>query len=273
MVHELGGLEDVPSQEPLSDLLARVGAKADELLQKVPNLISDESVTQTQWAEAHGTAMSCLGRECGDPGPRWRSDHEKFNYIILTHPAQDHRLVLEEYRTGRNGKPVPQGAGAPRFQGFVAAWVIFSSLNQVESRFRDLGRQKTDGHNTFVIGFAQIPGPIESPGQILTDKGAIPMLLQGIAWIDQSDSRIVRLRTDLLAPRPEIGFQKQTADILFGPVRIAALDSELWLPRAVNVELEAQGQFFHEQHQYSKYRLYQAKSRIILSPLPSGPSQ
>ena len=48
------------------------------------------------------------------------------------------------------------------------------------------------------------------------------MLLQGIAWIDQSDFRIVRLRTDLLAPQPEIQVQRQTASILFGPGRDCA---------------------------------------------------
>ena len=90
------------------------------------------------------------------------------------------------------------------------------------------------------------------------------MLLQGIAWIDQSDFRIVRLRTDLLAPQPQVQFQEQTSNIVFGPVKLA--DSELWLPEAVDVEMEADGQYLQEQHQYSKYRLYAAKSKIILSP-------
>ena len=43
-------------------------------------------------------------------------------------------------------------------------------------------------------------------------------------------------------------------------------DTELWLPEAVDVEMEADGQYLQEQHQYSNYRLYQAKSRIVLSP-------
>jgi len=92
------------------------------------------------------------------------------------------------------------------------------------------------------------------------------MLLQGIAWIDQTDFRIVRLRTDLLAPQPEIEYQKQTANIVFGPAHIAALDLVLWLPQAVDAEMEASGQYLQEQHLYSKYRLYQSKSKIILSP-------
>ena len=262
-VHELEGVEPVADQSHLSELLLKVGAKADELLHKVPNLISDEVVSQTQWAASHNEAPGCVGFGCGKPHDL-QQDRE-FNYIILSHPAEDRRQLLEEYRTTRNDKPV-QGAGAPHFQGFASAWVVFSSSNQVESRFRYLGQQKTDGHDTFVVGFAQIPGSIDYPGKIVTSRGSIPMLLQGVAWIDQADFRIVRLRTDLLAPQPEIGFQEQTSNIQFGSVRIAVLDSELWLPQEVVVVMQANGQFLREHHRYSKYRLYQAKSKIILSP-------
>ena len=266
MVRELGRLTPAASQAPLPDLLAKVAATADELLRKVPDLISDEVVQETQWTVSQGLAP-CIGAGClqRPAGSIARRD-QRFTYLILTHPRQDRRLFIEEYRTGRNGKAVPQGTEAPQFQGFVSSWVIFSSLNQVESRFRYLGEQKTDGHNTLVIGFAQIPGSVEQPGKILSQRGPIPLLLQGVAWVDQSDFRIVRLRTDLLAPLPLAEFQKLTADILFGPVQIAGLDSVLWLPQAVDAEMEANGQYLQEQHRYSKYRLYQARSRIILSP-------
>ncbi|MFZ0815067.1 MAG: hypothetical protein WAM78_06085 [Candidatus Sulfotelmatobacter sp.] len=263
-VHELGGLKAVPLQEPLPDLLAKVGAKADELLHKVPDLISDEAVSQTSRSLDQGLIPGCVGTACFNVGTNSGRD-QTFNYLILTHPTPDGQLSVQEYRTGGNGQPV-QGAGAPNFQGFISSWIIFSSANQVESHFRYLGEQKTDGHNTFVIGFAQVPGSVESPGQIMTDSRSVPMFLQGVAWIDQSDFRIVRLRTDLLAPQPEVLIQRQTASILFGPVHIPTVDLTLWLPQVVHVEMESRGQLFQEQHKYSKYRLYQAKSKIILSP-------
>jgi hypothetical protein len=268
MVKELDGLKPDSGPAQLSDLLARVGAKADELLQKVPNLISDEEVTEIQGAGPQGAIPGCVGRHCVSIGGSALPSEQRFNYIVLTNPTADRRLFLREYRTSRNGTAVPQGPDAPQFQGFVGAWIAFSSMNQSESRFRQLGQQKTDGHRTFVIGFAQIPGSIDYPGQIVTAEESIPMLLQGIAWVDQSDFRIVRLRTDILAPQPEIGFEKQTANILFGTVKIAELDLGLWLPQAVEVEMEARGRFFEEQHRYSKYRLYRAKSRIVSSPDP-----
>jgi hypothetical protein len=262
MAHELAGLKPVSSHDQLSDLLAKVGAKADELLQKVPDLISEEAVSQAQWP----TSSGCLSEWCGTPINRSQRE-QTFNYLILTHPAQNGGVELQEYRTNRNGKPVTQGIGTPNFLGFTSAWVIFSSSNQGESRFRYLGQQQTDGRSAYVIGFAQIPGLTESPARIQVDRESIPMLLQGIAWVDQSDFRILRLRTDLLAPQPEIQVQKQTANILFGKVNIAQLESTLWLPQSVNLEIEARGQTLHEEHKYSKYRLYQAKSKIILSPM------
>jgi hypothetical protein len=265
MVHELEGLEPSSDQDQLPRLLTKIGAEADELLQRVPDLISDEAVSQTEWPASEGLMDPGCADECFGTGSGSLRDRA-FNYLILVYPTQGRQLLLSEYRTTRNGKPVLPGAGEPNFQGFVSAWVVFSSPNQVESRFRYLGQQQMGGHSTCVIGFAQIPGSTESPSRIQAGSESIPMLLQGIAWVDQSDFRIVRLRTDLLAPQPEIQVQKQTANILFGPVRIARLDSELWLPQAVNLEMEAKGQFFQEQHKYSKYRLYQAKSRIVLSP-------
>lgn len=264
-VHELAGLTPAAEQDQLPDLLAKTGAKADDLLHKLPNLISDEGVSQSHYSQE--AANGCVGVGCisvGDPTTR----DETYHYMILTRPAQGGRLAVSEYRTLRNGKPVGQTApGAPGFQGFISAWIVFSSANQAESRFRYLGQQGVNGHTTYVLGFAQTPGSVESPGVIVVNNESIPMLLQGIAWVDQSDFRIVRLRTDLLAPLPLILVEKQTANILFGPVHIADLATELWLPKAVNLQMEVRGQVVREEHNYSKYRLFQAKSRIVL---PSG---
>lgn len=262
-VRQLMGLTPASDQEQLAHLLARVAAKSDELLHKIPNLISDESVSEQQRKDA-GQMEDCVGRNCRDifTGSVGRRD-QKFSYMILTRPREGSGQMLEEYRAGRNGKPVTQGTSLPYFQGFIATWLIFSSLNQVESHFRYLGEQKTDGHNTFVIGFAQIPGLVEQPGQYMSGAGSIPMLLQGIAWVDQSDFRIVRLRTDLLAPQPESKFLQQTSNIMFGPVQIAGHEDQLWLPESVDVEMQANAQFLREQHEYSRYRLYQASTKMV----------
>ena len=259
MLRELGGLQPTSSQNELSGLLSKVGGSEDALLRKIPNLISDEVVNTSQWQGSEGGLDGCVG-VCSGPESRAFRD-ETFNYLIVIHPAENGQRALAEYRTYRNGKPLTAEIAVPYFQGFVSAWVIFSSPNQVESHFRYLGEQQVNGKHTFVIGFAQIPEQVASPGKITTEHGPIPMLLQGIAWINESDFRIVRLHTDLLKPQPEI--QKQSADIVFGSVKVK--DTDLWLPLSVHLEMESKGQFLHEEHKYSRYRLYQAQSKIILS--------
>lgn len=263
-VHDLSGLTPSPNQDALPDLLAKTGAHADALLNKLPNLISDEAVSESHYSK--DTADGCVGTGCISQGAVVARD-ELFHYMILTHRTQDGQLKVSEYRTTRNDKPVGSGAaGAPMFQGFVSAWIALSSANQPESHFRYLGEQRVNGHATYVLGFAQIPGSVESPGEVVVNGESFPMLLQGIAWVDQSDFRIVRLRTDLLAPLPLILLRTQTETIAFGPVRIASLDSDLWLPKIVKLQMDVRGQVVREKHSYSKYRLYQAKTKILLSP-------
>ena len=265
IVPQLKELKPASSQDHPSDLLIRVGTKADELLDRVPNLTCDETVVQQHRSEIQGAAPGCLYRGC-EVGGSSPSERDTFTYMILREQNKDSSgSNLKEYRAGRNGGAA-QGIAEPRFQGFVASWVIFSTNNQVETEFRYLGRQLVDARDTYVVGFAQIPGAVESPGRIVSGRDSLPMLLQGVAWIDPVDYRIVRLRTDILAPLREIDFEKQTTVIQFGAVRIAEHDLELWLPVNVEIEMEARSQVFEDKYSYSNYRLFEVKSRIT----PSG---
>ena len=87
-------------------------SKTYVLAEKMPGVISDESVTETPLPASRAKKAACLA--CPDPGPI-ALRVEKYNCIILAHPAQDRRLALEEYRTDRDGRPVP-GDAAPRFR-------------------------------------------------------------------------------------------------------------------------------------------------------------
>ncbi|HEV2402071.1 MAG TPA: hypothetical protein VGS27_34390 [Candidatus Sulfotelmatobacter sp.] len=193
------------------------------------------------------------------------NNSQQFNYILLIDRGNGSRPLLKEYRTTLDGKTVPQ-SDIPHSQGFASSWLILSAFNEQESHFRYLGEQKLDGHLTYVVGFSQIPGAIQNPGYLLRGERSIPMLLQGIAWLSEADYRIVRLRTDLLEPQTEVGYKKQTATIEFQTANISALHLKLWLPNSATIETVIDGQLRREQHRYSKYRLYEAKSKIILSP-------
>ena len=91
----------------------------------------------------------------------------------------------------------------------------------------------------------------------------MPVLYQGIAWVDESDFRIVRLRTDLLAPRPDIYLRTLTREVLFSDVRLPETSELLWLPQEATVTTDFKGQTMQQIYKYSGFRLYQAKSKIV----------
>ena len=257
-VPELKGLKDDSDDQQLSTILSRVGVLVDDLVQKVPNLTSDEKVTKVQWL---GLAQACSSRAGCSPGAGTRSE-KNFHYILIANKTPVGR-VLEEYRTNEQDQPATPHVDAPDFQGFVGSWVVFSPGNKIESRFRYLGEQKLGHRNCYVVGFSQIPGSVQVPGFMMSQGRTVPLLFQGVAWIDQEDFRILQLRTDILHSQLEVGLQKQTAKISFGPVEISQLNLKLWLPMSVDVAVEANGLMFQEQHVYSKYRMYHATSRIL----------
>lgn len=258
-VPELKQLRAAADQGPLRDILARAAAELDEPLSKSPNLVSEEVVTDAQ------PLLNAMHDPCPGMGACVGDKSRQFNYILLIRHGNDNRLLLKEYRTALDGKPVPP-SDVPHSQGFASSWLILSAFNQAESHFRYLGEQKIDGRPSYVVAFAQIPGALNNPGYLFRSRSSVPMLLQGIAWISQADYRITRIRTDLLEPQTEIGYQGETAKIEFRAVQISALQMQLWLPSAVSIDTVVDGQVRREQHRYSKYRLYEAKSRIVLDP-------
>ncbi len=275
-VPELSGLKPALDQEGLATLLSKVGVKMVDIARNTPNLISHEIVTESRQGAIEV-----------------RRD---YNYLILTRVEGTTDAVLNEFRvdikTGvkfqtedlRNDAAAPsdstptdpgrsshedgasQFGQAPTSQGFATSWVYFYPLTQPQSTFRYLGEQKVNGQRTLVLAFAQKPQAVRSPGLFRSGGKTVPMFFQGVAWFDASDFRILRLRTDLLSPLPEVSLHRLTADIQFLPTRLAEVPSFLFLPHEVTVTSDVNGSTLRENHTYSDYRLFRSRSRILLNP-------
>ena len=277
-VPELKHLKAVEDQSKLAALLDGIGDKTVENGGKTPNLISDELVVSEQ------------------AGFKTR---QNFSYLVLQRALGSGGTVLEEFRvdlkTGEkfqsddfekaaaanpashSGSPSLQdlpsfgqsssaGGSAPTSQGFVNDWLRFYPSNRRESTFRYLGEQKMNGHRTLVVAFAQKPGAVRLPGVIDFENKTFTIYRQGVAWVDPSDFRIVRLQTDLLIPPAGAPLRQLTADIQFSEIRIAEIAAPLWLPRQVAVTATLGTLTRHETHIYSNYRLFRAHAKILLNP-------
>jgi hypothetical protein len=274
-IPDLKRLQPSGDQTELTAILDKIGANTVEIVRKTPNLISHESVVTEQ---------------------RGIKTLQNYSYLILTHPGDANSAVLEEFRvdlaTGAKleasqitkdadansraessslelpspSRSVLASGGAPASQGFGTAWLNFYPLNRALSEFRYLGQQKMDGHATLVVAFAQKPASVKLPAKLFFENRTVPLFMQGVAWVDASDFRIVRLRTDLLAPPSGVDLSQLTADIHFSQVQIAGSAAPLWLIRDVTVTSDIGGATHREIHVYSKYRLFRARTKILLSP-------
>lgn len=274
-IPDLKHLQQSRDQTELTAILDKIGANTVEIVRKTPNLISHESVVNEQ---------------------RGIKTLQNYSYLILTHPGDANSAVFEEFRvdlaTGAkfeasqiakdadansltessplelpsSGRSIPASGGAPTSQGFGTAWLNFYPTNRALSEFRYLGQQKMDGHATLVVAFAQKPASVKLPAKLFFESRTVPLFMQGVAWVDASDFRMVRLRTDLLAPPSVVDLRQLTADIHFSQVRIAESTAPLWLIRQVTVTSDIGGVTHREIHLYSNYRLFRARTKILLSP-------
>lgn len=252
-VHELRGLHPAAGQKPLEMILSQTGARLEDLAGKLPNLIALENVDQFQ------------AREDGSGAARIRN---KYNYLILVH-QNGSRPDFQERRVDLKGRR-PRAAGLEEgfvvTKGFATLWRDFLPSVQRESVFRYLGTARINKKPVYVVGFAQRPGWVDSPMYFVENQHATPCLFQGVAWIDESSFRILRLRTDLLAPRKDVGLKKMTTVVTFGPARIAQVPEPLWLPVKAEVTAGIGGYFYRNIHRYSNYKLFRTRVRFLPPP-------
>jgi hypothetical protein len=163
------------------------------------------------------------------------------------------------------------GRGYLVTSGFALICMQFSPSHQWDSRFRYLGEQKIDGRQTYVLAYAQIPGQATPTITLSGPQGkSFEMLTQGVAWVDEENFHVVRIRTDLLASQRGSGLEKQTTKVDFGEVHFEDIATPLWLPRDVNVDVKlgkTSERFveleFKNVHRYTDYRRYRVSTKIV----------
>jgi hypothetical protein len=265
-VSGLGGLRPPATGMDLQQILSRTGEELQEQVPRIPDLIAQEDVgAERTISLGSGGGRSGYGGRAAATMPETSSglypqDWKRFEYTIEKEGGQNGGVTLVETRRDRAQRANSQFT---RATGFGSLWLLLSSQHQRESRFKLLGMQKVAGRETYVIVFAQDPAIVESPGKLQVDSGEIPLLYQGVAWIEQTTFRIVRLRTDLLAPLRAVGVNQATSTIDFTDVRIAGFGPELWLPRQIEVLWQLKETPMGELHRYSNYRLFHATARIL----------
>jgi len=94
----------------------------------------------------------------------------------------------------------------------------------------------------------------------VTPNGIKILLYQGLMWIDPETFQVLRMKSDLLAPRTDVWLDRQTTDIEFQEVRFPD-DQKLWLPREVRVDAVYLRTRYRNRHRYSDYKRFTVASK------------
>ena len=255
-IPELRGIHASSGEDAvLAAILRKAGERVDEFFSNAIDLVANEQIKQER--DGFGRASVTV----------------KDNYLIVrrgTGPDSD----FDEFRMDENGNRLDRiglNRGFLVTSGFALICSHLSPAAQWDSRFRYLGEQKIAGRDTYVVAFSQVPGEATQTITMSGPRGtAAHILTQGIAWVDQENYHILRMRTDLLAPHPEIGLDEQTTRVDFREVHLSDLASSLWLPTDVNVYVKL-GKImdrpfeeqFHNEHHYTNYRHYHVSTKML----------
>jgi tetratricopeptide (TPR) repeat protein len=257
---EFKGLEAAKDQSELEPILTAVGKNVAALFRDMQNTTSQEKVH-----------LEKLLRN----GKAKESMNERYLYLCLM-PSDPGVPGFTEYRKNIDVDTRKQGSldrGYMLTSGFVSAALIFHPAYQSQSTFRYLGREMMDGRETYVIAFAQLPQKAELFGVFRSGDKSAPTFEQGLAWIDVQDYKILRLRTDLLKPLPEIRLTEESTQIDYQDVHFKQLAQGFWLPMDVTVTVRWEGKRLRNVHHYSDFRLFNVEHKEnIKEPEPAKAS-
>jgi hypothetical protein len=240
----LRGMEIAERQDELADILDKTGKTVASFFKGFPNTACEERISSEY--EISGGLV--------EPG-----NSQTFRYLALNRPSTT-STPLDEFRTDSKGnQAAPSGFLVTK--GFVSTEAIFHPENRSEAVFRLLGRQKVKGRETYIVGFAQIPGKARLVGKAeFGGMNFVLTLLQGVAWIDSENYQIIRIYTDLLAPRPDVGLKQESTDLTYERVQFKTERAPLWLPHQVVVTERVRDQTYRNVHTYSDFRVFRVET-------------
>jgi len=244
---DLEGLEPATDQQPLESVLKAVGQNIAEVFAKLPNTSSLEEIHQEKLVHKQKVGATL---------------DQKFRYLCFT-PDEDFGPGFNEYRADQSGlqaAPKGLGEGFMLTSGFASASLVFHPMYQPQSDFHYLGRQKVNGHDNFLVAFAQQPAKARLNGTFKSGGVSLTTFTQGLAWIDCHNYQITRLQTDLLRPLPEIKLEGQTTEIAYGEVHFKGMTEGFWVPRQVTVTVDWNGKHLRNEHHYSEFKLFQVEA-------------
>jgi hypothetical protein len=178
-IPELGKIHSADDLQQLPAILQKTASNVDSFFRNIVDVIASEKITQER-LDSRGWLMA--------------SERVRDNYLILRH-LNAARADIVEYRMDDQGNRMDHpGVNEGYFAtlGFALSCNYFSTAFQPELKFRYLGDQKLGPQDSYVVAFAQQPAKATLFVTMAGRGGTrVPMLIQGIAWVEKINFQII----------------------------------------------------------------------------------
>ena len=246
-------------QQDLPKLLEKIAANEKLLLDSVPSVAAEETVVQENLDKkgfVHGLPVF--------------TGH--YSYLVRAHLTGEN-VQFKEGRSDENWRAVDPNvpSGYPLVKDSHRCSLQLHPYHQDGAHFRLLGRQVMEGKQDYVIAFAQVPEKSEMLGAVLVNGKEVVVAYQGLVWVDPDNFQVVRMCTDLLRQRPEVG--SEMTDVQFHEMHMPVVDKSFWLPRNVIVTRYKKDGSLQEKHQFTNYRIFVQSEKDTPVTQPSDAKQ
>lgn len=180
--------------------------------------------------------------------------HHKFNYVAEIQESRPGILNMDEYRDGSPGQSGFPGELST--VGITSLVLIFHPYHVKEYEMTCEGSEQWQGRPAWKVRFEQRLDQPARMSALRVGDAVYPILLKGMAWIDEQNFQIVHLEVDILKPVPQVRLTIEHQVLDYGPVQFEQKKLKLWLPLEAEIYLDVNGKRFHHRHTYSDYRVF-----------------
>lgn len=245
-----GGLRaEVDPVEPLEQRLNRLGGEVEQFWRTIVSVSCTETMEQRKL----------------DPDKKNKvlnSRRAVYDYLVFLRWLGADLAVEEsrELREESKRKKVRRPSHRPLLitNGFSLALLIFHPRYQSSFVFEPLPDIEQDGAVYRRIGFEHIREST-SPSALQLQDRLIPIAWKGVAWVDPESGHIARLEAALREPMEQVGLQRVSVAVEYGPDDSAS-SSAVWLPRHARVEAATEHQLWRNEHRFSDYRRFEVET-------------
>ena len=98
----------------------------------------------------------------------------------------------------------------------------------------------------------------------------VSLHMQGIAWIDSKTCQILRVRTELRVPYPQVQLSRRTSEVEYQEVKFPAAKRPMWLPKRASVAMDWAGKSLRNEHTFSDFQFFHVETKETHSPVAAS---